>query len=95
MMMAVSMGTKSMPSSAVPEMNSSRVSWKVVTGRITVKAAALQPSTTTVSPRNTGASPMLAEAWMLAPLDSNDPASRITMDSRAVSVPSAMARRMW
>ena len=38
---------------------------------------------------------MLADASISAPLDWKEPASRITMDSSAVSVPSAMANRMW
>ena len=95
MMMAVSMGTKSTPDSAVPRMVNSSVSVRSATGRITVKAASLQPSTTTVSPRKTGAPPMLAEASMLAPLEAKLPPSRKTALSQAVSPASAMAILMW
>ena len=91
----VSMGSKSMPDWAVPYTVTSRVSAKSARGRMTVKPASLHPSTTTESPRKTGAPPMLADASMLALLEEKLPPSRNTALSKAVSPASAMAILMW
>ena len=76
-------------------MTISSMSMMVSIGRVNVRTASPQSSKMTGLSVTRSAPTLMLRSTSTTELDSKEPDSSTTMDSRAVSEPSAMANRMW